>query len=38
MKKIKLITFDLDDTLWPVQPVIARADIRIEQCLAELAP
>lgn len=38
MKKIKLITFDLDDTLWPVQPVIARADIRLEQWLAEHAP
>lgn len=36
--KIKLITFDLDDTLWAVQPVIEHADRQLQQWLAGKAP
>jgi FMN hydrolase / 5-amino-6-(5-phospho-D-ribitylamino)uracil phosphatase len=35
---IRAITLDLDDTLWPVGPTIARADRRAHEWLAERAP
>lgn len=35
---IHLITFDLDDTLWDVAPVIARAEQRMHDWLQEHAP
>ncbi len=33
MRDIKAITFDLDDTLWPIAPVIARAERRVHDWL-----
>ncbi|KAF0862220.1 HAD family hydrolase [Pseudomonas sp. LD120] len=35
---IKLITFDLDDTLWDTAPVIANAEATLRQWLTEHAP
>lgn len=35
---IKLITFDLDDTLWDTAPVIVSAEATLRQWLAEHAP
>jgi 2-haloalkanoic acid dehalogenase type II len=35
---IRLITFDLDDTLWPVGPVIVRAEHRMRDYLDRVAP
>jgi putative hydrolase of the HAD superfamily len=35
---IRLITFDLDDTLWPVEPVIVRAEHRMREYLERNAP
>ncbi|MFP5384068.1 MAG: HAD family hydrolase [Gammaproteobacteria bacterium] len=35
---IKLVCFDLDNTLWPVDPVIARAEEQTWRWLAERAP
>lgn len=35
---IRLITFDLDDTLWPVAPVIVRAEHRMRDFLDTHAP
>lgn len=35
---IRLITFDLDDTLWPVAPVIVRAEHRMRDYLDTHAP
>ncbi len=35
---IKLITFDLDDTLWDIWPVIARAEARMHEWLVEYFP
>ena len=35
---IKLITFDLDDTLWDVAPVIVTAEVAMRDWLAEHAP
>lgn len=35
---IKLITFDLDDTLWPCMPVINRAENALHAWLCEHAP
>jgi len=35
---IKAVLFDLDDTLWPILPVIARAEIVLHDWLAEHAP
>jgi HAD superfamily hydrolase (TIGR01549 family) len=35
---IKAILFDLDDTLWPINPVISRAEIVLYNWLAEHAP
>jgi putative hydrolase of the HAD superfamily len=36
--KIKAITLDLDDTLWPVEPTIARAEQALADWLAQHAP
>lgn len=38
LKKIKAITLDLDDTLWPVHPTIARAEEALQSWLAQHAP
>ena len=29
MRKVRAITFDLDDTLWEIAPVIARAERKV---------
>lgn len=36
--KPKAILFDLDDTLWPIAPVIAEAELTLHAWLAEYAP
>lgn len=36
--KIRAITFDLDDTLWPIWPAIERAEKALLQWLADNAP
>lgn len=36
--RIRAITLDLDDTLWPVWPTIAHAEARLQSWLAEHAP
>ena len=36
--RIKAITLDLDDTLWPIWPTIARAETALTQWLADRAP
>jgi FMN hydrolase / 5-amino-6-(5-phospho-D-ribitylamino)uracil phosphatase len=38
VSKIKAITLDLDDTLWPVWPTIARAELVLQDWLAIHAP
>jgi FMN hydrolase / 5-amino-6-(5-phospho-D-ribitylamino)uracil phosphatase len=38
MKKIRAITLDLDDTLWPVWPVMTRAENALSAWLAAHAP
>jgi HAD superfamily hydrolase (TIGR01549 family) len=38
LKLVKAITLDLDDTLWPVWPVIERAEKALENWLSEHAP
>ena len=38
LKIIKAITLDLDDTLWPVWPVIKRAEQALENWLSQHAP
>lgn len=38
LKKIKAVTLDLDDTLWPVWPAIERAEKALEQWLSQHAP
>jgi putative hydrolase of the HAD superfamily len=35
---LKAVLFDLDDTLWPIGPVIAQAELRWHAWLAEHAP
>ena len=35
---IRAISLDLDDTLWPVWPTIARAEVALENWLRPLAP
>lgn len=35
---IKAVLFDLDDTLWPIAPVIAQAELAMHAWLAEYAP
>ncbi|MEP6790835.1 MAG: HAD family hydrolase, partial [Ramlibacter sp.] len=36
--KIRAISFDLDDTLWPIWPTIERAEKTLHNWLAENAP
>ncbi len=36
--RIKAITLDLDDTLWPVWPTIERAELALQRWLSEHAP
>lgn len=36
--RIKAITLDLDDTLWPIWPTIQRAELALSAWLAERAP
>jgi FMN hydrolase / 5-amino-6-(5-phospho-D-ribitylamino)uracil phosphatase len=38
VSKIKAITLDLDDTLWPVWPTIERAELVLQDWLATYAP
>lgn len=38
MHKLKAISLDLDDTLWPIWPVIERAEMQLHEFLAEHAP
>jgi len=38
LSKIKAITLDLDDTLWPVEPTIVRAEQALADWLAQHAP
>lgn len=38
MQHIRAITLDLDDTLWPIQPVIERAEGRLREWLGEQYP
>ena len=38
LKLVKAITLDLDDTLWPVWPVIERAEKALQQWLTQRAP
>lgn len=38
LSRIRAITLDLDDTLWPVWPTIGRAEAALQQWLAEHAP
>ncbi len=38
MPLIRAITLDLDDTLWPAAPTLARAELRAHAWLAEQAP
>ena len=35
---IKVIAFDLDDTLWAVKPVIIRAEKRLDEWLSLTVP
>ena len=37
-RAFRLLTFDLDDTLWPVRPVIIRAEHRLRNHLDAVAP
>lgn len=38
LSRIRAITLDLDDTLWPVMPTIERAEAVLQAWLAEHAP
>ena len=38
MQNVKAISLDLDDTLWPIWPVIERAERQLQAFLAEHAP
>jgi putative hydrolase of the HAD superfamily len=38
LRKIEAITLDLDDTLWPVSPVIERAEALLQDWLVQHAP
>ena len=38
ISRIQAITLDLDDTLWPIWPTIARAEERLQQWLQPQAP
>jgi len=36
--KVRAITLDLDDTLWPIWPTIARAEVQLQHWLVDRAP
>ena len=38
ISRIKAITLDLDDTLWPIWPTIELAELRLQEWLQEQAP
>src|SRR6218665_4068481 len=38
MARIRAISIDLDDTLWPIRPTIARAEAALLDCLGQHAP
>ncbi len=38
ISRIKAITLDLDDTLWPIEPTIERAEAALQEWLAQHAP
>jgi putative hydrolase of the HAD superfamily len=38
ISRIQAITLDLDDTLWPIWPTIAEAELRLQEWLLEQAP
>ena len=38
MQQIRAISVDLDDTLWPIEPVIARADRQLGDWLKQHCP
>lgn len=38
LSRIRAVSLDLDDTLWPVWPTIARAEARLQEWLAAHAP
>ena len=38
LSRIKAISLDLDDTLWPIWPVITRAELALQDWLRPLAP
>jgi len=38
ISRVRAITLDLDDTLWPIWPAIERAEIRMQEWLAPRAP
>ena len=38
VSKIKAITLDLDDTLWPIWPTIGRAELALSAWLQQHAP
>jgi putative hydrolase of the HAD superfamily len=38
ISRIQAISLDLDDTLWPVWPTIARAELRLQEWLSSRAP
>lgn len=38
LSRIRAITLDLDDTLWPIWPTIARAEVALNGWLAQHAP
>jgi FMN phosphatase YigB (HAD superfamily) len=38
LHQVRAITFDLDDTLWPIEPVIRRAETLLREWLAENYP
>jgi FMN hydrolase / 5-amino-6-(5-phospho-D-ribitylamino)uracil phosphatase len=38
MTPVKAVLFDLDDTLWPIVPVIKQAEVMLHDWLAEHAP
>lgn len=37
-RRIRAISLDLDDTLWPIEPAIARAELRLDDWLRTHAP
>lgn len=38
LRKVRLLTFDLDDTLWPCHPVIHAAEREVHSWFAQVAP